>query len=1472
MEAEEGATATLFCEVSDERATVQWKKDGKLLSSSNKYEMKMKDRRVELMIHDLLKEDAGTYVCVTGERTSSATLSVKAVQVLFKKGLRNEKAKEGSTVKLHCELSKAGAPVTWTRDEEALESSDKYDIKQQGAVVELLIHNAKPEDSGDYTCDTGDQRSTALVTITALPVRFKQDLQDCEVDEDSSVTLSCEVTKANAPVIWKKGVSILQANDKYEFRQKGTIVELVVHNVKSEDSGTYTCDTGDQQTSARVKVQEIPAHFTQELSPQEANEGSSITLHCELNKPDAPIEWRKENKAIKQSKKYKMRQEGLTAELIIRDLAPEDGGDYSCVSGEHQTTGSVNVTALPPLFKEDLKNEKVTEGEEATLRCELTKPGAAVEWRKGEQVLKPSDKYMMRQEGLTSELIVKNVDEKDHGQYTCVCGEQKSTATLTINALPIYFKEKLPNAEAVEGEDITLCCELSKPVTSVVWKKGATSLTPGDKYLPRLEGAVAELTIHDLNLKDAGSYTCEYEGQETTANVKVNERPILIRRELSNEEVTEGGAVTLSCEFTQPPPHVEWRRGQKVIRAGQKYEMRQDGAVTQLIIRDVEQKDTGDYTCVCGEQQSTAVLIVNALPVHFKHGLKDEKMTEGESLVLHCELSKPGASVLWRKGQTVLQESEKYVLRHEGSVVELVIHDLREEDTGVYSCVHGDQETAATVNVTALPPRFKQELKNQDCTEGQSVALTCEMTKANAHLEWRKGDQVLERGAKYSMAQDGCEASLEISNVELHDGGQYTCVCGDQKTSATLVVKALPPEFKEELKNQEALEGDSVTLHCELTKPDATLEWRKGHKIIKSSDKYKLVQEGLVAQLVVRKVDQQDTGRYICVCGDNQTAATLTVKALPPRFKDGLEDKEGVEGESVTLHCTVTKPKAPLEWRRGQKALKPSNKYKFVQSGLVAELVIHCLDVDDCGEYTCVCGDQQTSASLTVKALPPKFKESLKDKEGVEGELVTLCCTLTKPKSPLEWRRGQKSLTAGDKYRFIQDGLKAELVISNLDPEDAGEYTCVCGEHQTSASLSVKAFPIVFLDELRSEVVSEGQDVTLRCELSKPHVPVLWKKNHSIITASDKYVMSQDGAIHELTIHSLQLDDSGRYTCLCGEQQSMATLNVLESPVLFKEGLKNCQVLEGSEVVLQCQVTKPSAGLQWRKGEKMLQPSDKYKMQQEGINVELAIQDVDLKDSGNYTCVIGDEATTATLSIIELPPHFSSELTDLKVTEGGTAVLMCEVTKPSAVVQWKKGEKTIRLSDKYDIRQEGSRLQLQINDLELSDAGTYSCVCGDQKTMASLTISALPVVFIEQLKDLHVSEGDVVTFHCELNKPGLTVEWRRGDVPMTPDDRTTMKQDGRAHALLIRDVTEKDSGEFSCRCGDLTTSAQLSVHALPVIFKEELKKVEVLEGEDVVLRCELNRTDVSVHWLKGNKSLQSSDSSSCALHTAASER
>lgn len=39
--------------------------------------------------------------------------------------------------------------------------------------------------------------------------------------------------------------------------------------------------------------------------------------------------------------------------------------------------------------------------------------------------------------------------------------------------------------------------------------------------------------------------------------------------------------------------------------------MRQEGTVMKLLVHDVELKDAGEYTCVCGEQETTAALIVN---------------------------------------------------------------------------------------------------------------------------------------------------------------------------------------------------------------------------------------------------------------------------------------------------------------------------------------------------------------------------------------------------------------------------------------------------------------------------------------------------------------------------------------------------------------------------------------------------------------------------------------------------------------------------------------------------------------------------------------------------------------------------------------------------------------------------------------------------------------------------------------------
>lgn len=69
--------------------------------------------------------------------------------------------------------------------------------------------------------------------------------------------------------------------------------------------------------------------------------------------------------------------------------------------------------------------------------------------------------------------------------------------------------------------------------------------------------------------------------------------------------------MTLHGELTKPPVAIEWRRGDEVLQSSHKYDMRQDGAMVELLIRNLELEDTGEYTCMCGEEHSRAVLLVH---------------------------------------------------------------------------------------------------------------------------------------------------------------------------------------------------------------------------------------------------------------------------------------------------------------------------------------------------------------------------------------------------------------------------------------------------------------------------------------------------------------------------------------------------------------------------------------------------------------------------------------------------------------------------------------------------------------------------------------------------------------------------------------------------------------------------------------------------------------------------------------------
>lgn len=55
--------------------------------------------------------------------------------------------------------------------------------------------------------------------------------------------------------------------------------------------------------------------------------------------------------------------------------------------------------------------------------------------------------------------------------------------------------------------------------------------------------------------------------------------------------------------------------------------------------------------------------------------------------------------------------------------------------------------------------------------------------------------------------------------------------------------------------------------------------------------------------------------------------------------------------------------------------------------------------------------------------------------------------------------------------------------------------------------------------------------------------------------------------------------------------------------------------------------------MEWRKGDVTLYPGLKYEMKQQGCAAELVIYDLELDDSGIYTCHSGPQRTTAVVAV-----------------------------------------------------------------------------------------------------------------------------------------------------------------------------------------------------------------------------------------------
>ncbi|KAL1270084.1 hypothetical protein QQF64_032373 [Cirrhinus molitorella] len=1447
----EGDSATLSCVTSDTCTPVTWKRNNVTLLPGEKYEPLKHGKRNVLLIHKVRKEDAGIYMCDTGDMQSSATLTVKERPLFFCRELQNQEAEESETIFLCCELSQPEVVVEWKKGAVLLRPGDKYEMKRDGCEFQLQINDLTSQDSGAYRCCADGIETRASITVKERPLFFHEELQNQEAQEGETAFLYCELSKPGVPVQWKKGAMLLKNGQKYEMTQEGNEVQLQIHDLASHDSGTYRCCAGNIETRASIIVKEQPLFFREELHNQEAEEGETAFLCCELSKPGVEVQWKKGAIRLRPGNKYEMKQDGCKVQLQIHDLTREDGGTYKCYSGSLVTTASIVVKEHPLYFIKMLECQEAEEGEIALLCCELSKPGAAVQWKKGSVLLKPGRKYEIKQNGGELQLQIHELTSQDSGVYTCCVGSLVTSASLEVKEEPLYFCEELQRQEVKEGETAVLSCELSKPGVEVQWKKGMMLLRPGNKYEMNQDDCKLQLLIHELNTQDSGVYKCCAGNLVTTASIDVEESQIVFEEELQSLEAEEGESVTLTCVLSKPGVAVQWKRGTVLLKPGDKYEMKQDGCLQQLQIWDLKHEDTGSYKCCAGSLVTTASIVVKEHPLFFSEELQNQEAEEGKTTTLCCELSKPGVSVQWKKGTLLLKPSRKYDIKENGCQLQLQIHELTAQDGGTYKCCAGSLVTTAFLVIKEQKLYFSEELQNQEAEEGKTAILCCELSKPGVSVQWKKGTVLLKPSRKYEIEENGRQLQLRISELTAHDSGAYKCCAGSLITTASLVIKEKPLFFSEELQNQEAEEGKTAILCCELSKSGVSVQWKKGTVLLKPSKKYEMKQISSQLQLHIHELITQDSGAYKCFVGNLITTASLVVKEKPLFFSEELQNQEAEEGKTAILCCELSKLGVSVQWKKGTVLLKPSKKYEIKEDGCKLQLQIHELTAQDSGTYKCCAGSLVTTASLVIKEKPLFYSEELQNQEAEEGKTAILCCELSKPGVSVQWKKGTVLLKPCSKYEMKQDGRQLQLHIRELTTQDSGAYKCFVGNLITTASLVVKEKPLFFSEELQNQEAEEDKTAILCCELSKPAVSVQWKKGTVLLKPSKKYEIKEDGCKLQLQIHELTAQDSGAYKCCAGSLDTTASLVVKEKPLFFSEELKHQQAEEGKTAILCCELSKPRVSVQWKKGTVLLKPSKKYEIKQDGRQLQLRINELTAQDSGAYKCCAGSIVTSCSVMVKEQPIFFCKNIQSLEAVEGKIATLSCELSKPGVAVQWKKGTVLLKPGNKYEMKQDGCVLQLQIRDLKSEDSGSYKCFAGSMVTTASLVVKEHPLFFSEELLNQEAEEGKVVTLHCELSKPGVSVQWKKGAVILKACKKYEIKQDGCKLQLQINEVTTQDSGAYKCCAGSLVTNGSITVKEQPIYFCKNLQNLEAEEGETALLSCELSKPGVAVQWKKG---------------------
>uniref|UniRef100_A0A8C4KTT1 Ig-like domain-containing protein n=1 Tax=Dromaius novaehollandiae TaxID=8790 RepID=A0A8C4KTT1_DRONO len=446
----------------------------------------------------------------------------------------------------------------------------------------------------------------------------------------------------------------------------------------------------------------------------------------------------------------------------------------------------------------------------------------------------------------------------------------------------------------------------------------------------------------------------------------------------------------------------------------------------------------------------------------------------GADAVLKCQIAgDPRPSILWEKDRTPIEPSGRFHVEAKGNMYSLLVSRVTSEDSGLYICKAknnvGETYAAAMLKVEAGEPSSMRVCRGED------VMFTCRVSGQPCPvLHWEKDGHELSDLFESSHFSVGKEPEdwhfLKLFGARPPDGGVYVCRArsGSREAlaAAVLLVEPLAPGLPDEQSHESpgnGLEhaGKHAKFRCYVTgKPKPEIVWKKDGKPITPGRRH-LVYEDREGYFILKVLycKPQDQGLYICTAS-NTAGQTLSAVQLQVKGRYRIVHPAAkllvLEGGSAVLSAVVSKEAAPISWLGPWGAAVASERCELRREGRVHSLVLGNARRwrPRAGGGACQCVGLGRATELLVK-----FLRGLADVHAHEGETVVLWCELCKAKGDVVWLKDGRPLAPGARREIKAEGRERSLVLSDVRPEDAGEYCCESNDDRTLATLTVQGEP-----------------------------------------------------------------------------------------------------------------------------------------------------------------------------------------------------------------------------------------------------------------------------------------------------------------------------------------------------------------------------------------------------------------------------